>query len=192
MSVPKRKKLVKKPNGSSVNGTSMPALDPLIQALRVKLMEIVETPLTARSLFELERAARLGREILLLGSGPAAVRQSGPLSTGLYDVATPYGGFGIGGYSMYSNGLNLVGSDPPSPSESIVGGVSTPSNTLAPSSKPENFGAVILRELLALKGAASDHAPSPAETVTAIALARDKGLTDIAEKLETSLFGVKA
>lgn len=57
------------------------------------------------------------------------------------------------------------------------------------SPKNENYGAVVLRELLSLKAASSERTPSPAETITAIALAREKGLTDIADKLEVQLFG---
>ena len=80
--------------------------------------------------------------------------------------AWPPGVFGTIATPIQTSGLDL-----PLPS----------SSTLAPSSYLENFGADALRQLVGKQ--------SMAEKVAAIALAREKGLHELADKLERSLTG---
>jgi len=63
-----------------------------------------------------------------------------------------------------------------------------PGEPLAPSSKAETFGAQLVREFVAAKNTAPPM--TPMEMIGAIALAKEKGLTEIALKLEEKLLAV--
>lgn len=153
------------------------------EALQARLLEIVHKPLTPRSLLELEQTARLTRELLTLGKDPRAIRKQS-VYQGIQGVG--YSSNSMDDYedSNESNVANLEN----------LNGLVSPGYELVPmgtakSPKTENFGASILREMLAMKGAANQHTPSPTEIISAIALAREKGLTYVAAKLEAQLLG---
>lgn len=184
---------VKKKNAIPTSATSAKETppDPLLQALQDKLRTLTDRPLTSRSLLEIEKTAQIGRTLLFLSSAPNAVQQSMPLATPF-----AYGG-GITGWNpaTFLNSIGAVGAqnfaqDDQSTAESAAAaGGSAPVIPLAPSPRPENFGATIMRELMSTLGAMNTKKRDAAEIVTAIALARDKGLTDVADKLEATLFG---
>lgn len=56
----------------------------------------------------------------------------------------------------------------------------------APSSPQENFGMIALREIVAM-AKNWNGSNSPAKLVEALAIAREKGLTDVADELESQL-----
>lgn len=60
-----------------------------------------------------------------------------------------------------------------------------PGEALAPAPKAETFGATLIREFVAAKNTAPPM--TPMEMIGAIALAKEKGLNDIAVKLEEKL-----
>jgi hypothetical protein len=141
----------------------MPEEEALEASLHVYLKALSERPVTPRNLVELERASKLARQILGLSQGQL----------------TMTGGFEGAGYIMGESlqvGTN-VGYDAPAP--------------LAQSSPAETFGASIVREFLAsLKEIVRPPQPSPApfalntqmsgaDLVYAIAMAREKGMTDL-------------
>jgi len=75
-----------------------------------------------------------------------------------------------------------------------LGGDAIYTGVLAPSSGAENFGATVVRELMALMGAAKKSQPpedSPETIIDTIARARLKGLHDVADMLTEKLTGKK-
>jgi hypothetical protein len=141
----------------------MPEEEALEASLHVYLKALSERPVTPRNLVELERASKLARQILGLSQGQL----------------TTTGGFEGASYIMGESlqvGTN-VGYDAPVP--------------FTQSSPAETFGASIVREFLAsLKEIVRPPEPPPApfalntqmsgaDLVYAIAMAREKGMTDL-------------
>lgn len=164
-------------------------------ALAAKLQVILSQPLGSRSLMELEKTARLARELLVVGKDPRALVR-GPRALGELIMADGAGGataglVDTGGEESegYYPGYNYPLAGPSPLLTNTYGGASSPKN--------ETFGATVIRELIssvkALGKGALHTVPAPApsafELISAIGLARDRGLTDIAEKLEAQLFG---
>jgi hypothetical protein len=148
-----------------------PADTTLGNALCGKLRELAALPPTVRSLMQLEHTARLSRELLVAAVDPYALKkrslnigamQSEFIGAPGYDMPLPGGGLGFDG----EGGSVLA---------------------MAPSSFSENFGASVLRELGAAKGEATTDKTSVLELVAAIGLAREKGLHELADKLEATL-----
>jgi hypothetical protein len=140
-------------------------------ALCGKLRELAALPPTTRSLMQLEQTARLSREILVAAIDPYAFR--GRDNRGINDYAMPNPGF-----------AGAIGYDLPLPSSEL-------GSPLAPSSYAENFGAAVVRELGASKGATEDTPkngkPTVLELMAAVNFAREKGMNDLAAKLEDGI-----
>ena len=153
-----------------------PADATLGNALCGKLRELAALPPTVRSLMQLEHTARLSRELLVAAVDPYALKKRS---------------LNIG--AMQSEFIGAPGYDMPLPGEGLgltdgVGGMIEQVGG-AFSSYNENFGAAVLRELGAAKGngADSSNQNSMLETIAAISLAREKGLHELADKLEATL-----
>jgi hypothetical protein len=143
-------------------------------ALCGKLRELAALPPTTRSLMQLEQTARLAREILVAAIDPYAFKGHGNML-----------GMGYNGNIVASGFAGAPGYDLPLPSSEF--------GTIAPSSHAENFGAAVVRELGAKSGESKDDGRMSAlELVAAIALAREKGLHDVAAQLEKGLATVMA
>lgn len=145
-----------------------PGVPDLNEALRARLLAILEPPLTARSLLDLESATRTMRQLLAVSQDPRALH--------LHENSDPV----IGGFPV----SNMAG-----PYMSTYGG----NSTLAPSPMAENFGATILRELGALLGGrrkASEEVDEGTPILNAIASAKRLGLDDVVAKLEVRLFAL--
>lgn len=152
----------------------MPEEEALEASLHVYLKALSDRPVTPRHLVELERASKLTRQILGLSQGQ--------ITTGGFDGA---------GYIMSENmqvGQN-VGYDAPLP--------------LVQSSPAETFGASVVREFLAslkeIVRPSEPQAPAPfalhtqmsgADLVYAIAMAREKRMTDLEDKLTEKLLAM--
>jgi len=70
------------------------------------------------------------------------------------------------------------------------GGSYTSVGALSPSPPMENFGTTAIRELIAAAKSFRNNGSDPVKVVEALALAREKGMDDVAKELETQL-GVK-
>lgn len=149
----------------------MPEEEALETSLHTYLKALSERPVTPRNLVELERATKLTRQLLTVGSMQV----------------TTTGGFEAGGNFIVSetltNGMN-VGYDAVQPVQ-----YPTP---ITQSSPAETFGASLVRELIAsLKEfvrPSETHVPPPialatqmsgSDLVYAIAMAREKGMKDL-------------
>lgn len=145
----------------------MPEEEALETSLHTYLKALSERPVTPRNLVELERATKLTRQLLTVGSMQV----------------TTTGGFEAGGNFIVSESLQTgmnVGYD------QVVGQV-------AQSSPAETFGASLVRELIAslkefVRPSEAPRAPVPfalttqmsgADLVYAIAMAREKGMKDL-------------
>jgi hypothetical protein len=62
-----------------------------------------------------------------------------------------------------------------------------PYSTAGIASNPETYGASLSRELISAFGKLNKKEQDPVQLISAISAARDKGLTDIADKLEAQL-----
>lgn len=140
----------------------------LAEALRQKLREIIDQPISFRSLLELEETARLGRELLIVGKDPEALR----------------------GKRLRSGNVSYVSSN----SLAAVSMDGDDDGSLAYSSPAETFGATVIREIVGVASAlmGSRNEPTPLEIVTAAALAQEKGMTELAQKLTAKLVGGQA
>lgn len=162
----------------------------MLEALHGKLLDILTRPLNPRTLLELEKTARLARELLVVSKDPRATRD--PYSKYASEDSSSWSSDGI---TISTEGSNVVygnnpGYDAPIPEDFVEPGFElVPMGGGAKSPRNENYGATIVRELLSMKGALGQREPSPTEIITAIALAREKGLDDIAKKLEEQLLG---
>lgn len=150
-----------------------PEEEALETSLHVYLRALSERPVTPRNLLELERATKLTRQILMVGQ----------MQT------TPIGGFENGSYIVGETlqmGSN-VGYDAP------IGVGSPPSET---------FGATVIREIVASIGKLTERAATPvpalpftthmsgADLVYAIAMAHEKGMKDLEDKLTDKLLAM--
>jgi hypothetical protein len=138
---------------------------PLENALQAQLQAIAARPISARTLLELEKTARLGRELLAVAQDPKSVRRH----------------------------RRLTDEDDDGDDGDDEGVASLVLNPYNPGNKAETFGATIVREAMAslssLTSVFAPRAPEPSltEIVTAIALAKRQGLTAVVTVLETQL-----
>lgn len=146
--------------------TTTPEDNALGEALRAKMRQILERPATVRSLMELEQTSRLAREILIAGMDASSLVHRGHMHGGMAMQAS-------NGGTPYDMALPM--------------GAMLPSLPIG-SSYAENFGAQVLRELGVANGS-KDGRRSAADLVAAVAEARDRGLHDLAAKLEAELLG---
>lgn len=136
--------------------------DPIAAALTAKLTALLRGPLTPRTLLEMEKTARLGRELLVVGKNPEALSKKPGLGVISY-VGNP----------MYESALDSDG-------------------TLTPAPPMETFGANALREIMAALPAlmpkpAAPIPPSMTELIMGIAYAKKQGLDELAKQLEDKL-----
>jgi len=155
------------------------AKHPVAESLRTELLKLAtdgdaqhKGALTAEVLARIMRVAKTGRDLLV------SLNISG--SNLSHMVRRPRGGMG---YLATAN--SFAGDEDMGDEGQNSGG------PFAYSSPQENFGMTALRELIAgVKGI--NGSTSPAKLVEALAIAREKGLTDVAKDLETQLGMTKA
>lgn len=145
---------------------------PVAEALRAELLKLAQEgdsknkgALTAEVLMRIMRVAKTGHDLLvslnISASGLAGM------------VRRPAGGiFSPLGQNFADDGLG------DSQSAGVPFAYSTPT---------ENFGTTAIRELIAAAKSFNNGGSSPAKLVEAIAIAREKGMHDIAKELETQL-----
>lgn len=137
--------------------------DLMAAALKARLLALLGGEgLTMRTLLEIERTARHGYQLLQIGAG------IGSTTRHLVDSAV-YSGYG--GEMTTGEGIQI-----PSPQN--------PFNN-------ETFGAKIIREILDVLRTMNQpkQEPTLADQVLAISIAKDRGFTAVAEKLERRMLG---
>lgn len=137
---------------------------PLAEALRAEILKLAsDGELSEDTLLRIMRVAKTGRDLLMsLSASPSSLANM--LRRPKSPFAIPVLGDEIGG--------DL--GDPVGPMP------------FAPSPAAENFGMVALREIVAaMKG--QNGGNSPLRLVEALAVAREKGLDDVAKELERQL-----
>jgi len=139
--------------------------DLLLTAIRAELLCLIEGPDLGSKLPSVALVAAKAQELLLsLRVDPAAMRGGGPASG--INVA-------LNSVPMMSSGYGTMN----------VGPIANPVY-----SPPEQFGAQAIRQLVALlPDILAARQRDPVQLVEAIAVAREKGLTDLADKLQRQL-----
>ena len=152
---------------------------PLAEAIRAEIVKIAtegdskaEGTLTTDVLLRIVRVAKTGRELLA-----AMVESPKNLASLVKRPASPFGYIGMG--QNVDSDLDPVYGE---------GQMASPVFASAPMS--ENFGMTAMREIIAAAKNFNGNGSSPARLVEAIAIAREKGLEDVARELEEQL-GVK-
>jgi hypothetical protein len=139
---------------------------PLAEALRTEILRLAsEGELTEEVLLRIMRVAKTGRDLLMsLSASPTNLANM---------VRRPRSPFGIPvlGDDMEMGGLG----------DSLNGPM-----PFAASSGAENFGMVAVREIIAA-AKNLNGGNSPSRLVEALAIAREKGLDDVAKELEMQL-----
>lgn len=152
------------PASDTMTDATIGTTEALKSALQAQLGAIAQRPVTPRNLLELEKTARLGRELLAVGKDPRSThrrRQQYSLGTYEYDGEDGEGG-----------------------EDTVLANPGMPTN------KAETFGATIVREAVsAISGLLAPRAPEPtlSELIAAIALADHKKLPDVAQALREQL-----
>jgi len=146
---------------------------PLAEALRSEILKLAtegdpkkEGILTADVLLRIMRVAKTGRELLVsLETSPSNLANMLKRPRGAYIPM-------LGDNTDDEDGL----------------GESQGINPFSMSSPGENFGMIALREIIAvLKNNFNGNGSSPTKLVEAIAIAKEKGLEDVAKELESQL-----
>lgn len=145
---------------------------PLPEALRAEILKLAtegdstkEGALTADVLLRIMRVAKTGRDLLV------SLEVSPSNLAGM--VKRP----------RWGNAIPMVGEATPEFEEDSPLSV-TP---YAPSPPAENFGMTALREIIAVAKNLNGGGTSPSKLVEALAIAREKGLDDVAQELERQL-----
>lgn len=148
---------------------------PVQDALRSELARLVSEgdektkELTPEVLLRIMRVAKTGRDLITsLSANPKD----------LASLVKKPRGFGPGLYG------GLAGLD--EDLDDGVGGSSMPM-PFASAAPAENFGMTVIRELMAAAKTFNGNGPSLTQLVEALAVAREKGLDDVAKELETQL-----
>lgn len=151
---------------------------PLSEVLRSQIIELVQKGddknggrLTPEVLAKVVRVAKTGRDLLVSLDASAS-----SLAGMVRRPVSPYGFSPLGGQSD-SDGLG----------DDVSGPMAVP---YAPSMPNENFGMVAIRELISV-AKNLNGGTSPLKLVEALAIAREKGLDDVARELEAQLGMVK-
>jgi len=134
----------------------------LLEALRNKIKNTLDEPLTANSFLKILRMAKMGREIIILEANTP-----GNVIPGISpDIMSDIGLDGIGGPGM-----------------------ATPMAMGGFYQGAENYGANVMRELVSLanKWIEGKDKATPAEIVQAIVIAKEHNQLELADKLEKSL-----
>lgn len=146
----------------------MADIQPLVEALRSEILKLTTEgdqknngALTADVLARVVRVAKTGRDLILsLSMNPSNL-------AGM--IKRPAGFYGMG-----QGDLGDVSLDDSVPNY----------QAFSPSSSSENFGMVAMREIISAMKSING---SPAKLVEALAIAREKGLIDVAKDLEAQL-----
>jgi hypothetical protein len=148
----------------------MDGKEPLAEALRAEILKLAtdgdqkgDGALTAEVLLRIMRVAKTGRDLLVSLSA-----NSSNLANMIRRPATPFA-FPMLGGNVDEEGLG----DPMNP-------------VYAPAPAAENFGMTALREMIAA-AKNLNGGNSPSRLVEALAIAREKGLDDVARELEKQL-----
>lgn len=131
----------------------------LSEALRAKMRAILDQDVTAQTLVELEKTARLARELLIVGRDPKALNRVGGLNT-------------------------VMAGEYMSNSEDVMA-PSSPAETFGATLIREFVPAITA--LIARKHEPTPLPPSLIETVSAIAYAKERGLNDVVFALTVQL-----
>lgn len=157
-------------NGHAQSDEDTPDVALLKTALLARLDAILKKPFTARMLLELENAARLSQQFLMITKDPRVGRRGG-------------GGNYFGGVQM-SNAMMNMGEDL---YDLPGGGITNMPNPM----RAETFGATAVREIVSGLGEVVAAMKTPKvtapELVTAISVARAQGMTDVVTGLEAKL-----
>lgn len=150
---------------------------PVAEALRESILKLAKDgdakkggALTEEVLQRIMRVAKTGREVLVsLNASPTSLANmvKRPKNTGYFSPV-------FGGNS---------GDEDDELGEATSGQIA-PFATASPS---ENFGMTAIREIIAAVKNVNGTGPSPSKLVEALAIARDKGLDDVAKDLEIQL-----
>lgn len=150
---------------------------PLTEALRAEIVKLAnegdtkkDGALTADVLLKIVRVAKTGRELLVsMDANPSNLanlvqRPKSPL---------------FGGYVGVAGGGDddLMG-----PNEQAAAPVA-----FATAPMSENFGMTAIREIISAAKNLNGNGPTPARLVEALAIAKEKGLDDVARELEAQL-----
>jgi hypothetical protein len=152
---------------------------PVAEALRSELLKLAkdgdqkkEGALTPEVLMRIMRVAKTGRDVLVsLDASPSNL-------AGM--VRRPNGPAWYSPVAAYGDDMGDESSD------GATGGgmLATP---FSPSPPGENFGMTAIRELISAAKNLNGNGTSPAKLVEALAIAREKGLHDVAKDLESQL-----
>jgi len=151
---------------------------PMAEAIRTEIIKIAtegdskqDGTLTVDVLLRIVRVAKTGRDLLA-----AMVESPKNLASLVKRPQSPFGGY-LGAAPMGDDDL-----------EQMSGQMASPVFATAPMS--ENFGMTAMREIIAAAKNFNGNGTSPARLVEAIAIAKEKGLDDVARELEEQL-GIK-
>jgi hypothetical protein len=150
---------------------------PLTEALRAEIVKLAnegdakkEGALTADVLLKIMRVAKTGRDLLVsMDANPSN------LSNLVQKPRSPFSGGFLGASS--------AGDDDFGASEQSAA-VAMP---FAPAPFQENFGMTAIREIISAAKNLNGNGPTPARLVEALAIAKEKGLDDVARELEAQL-----
>lgn len=151
---------------------------PLTEALRAEIVKLAnegdakkDGMLTADVLLKIMRVAKTGRDLIVcMDANPSN------LANLVQKPKSPYS-------------MGFLGAAPSSSDEDGMGmeqsaAIATP---FAPAPISENFGMTAIREIIAAAKNLNGNGPTPARLVEALAIAKEKGLDDVARELETQL-----
>lgn len=142
--------------------TEMLKTSPVLNALRVELLEVLaKTPFEATHLLQVEQLAIQGHRVMSSALGITAENDSG-------------------GRRRRGSGSIVMGSN--------YSGMDS-SNSWAPSSSAETFGANLARQVVSMTGQSGSDNTSIVDLAKGLAVARKEGLTDLAASIETKLEG---
>jgi hypothetical protein len=153
---------------------------PLSEALRTQIIEIVSKGddkrggiLTSEVLAKVVRVAKTGRDLLVsLDSSNLANLVQRPNQNQI-------------GFPLYGPAVPSLDADM---GDSMMGsGIGMASSPYAPAAPVENFGMTAIREIVAMAKNLNGNGSSPLKLVEALAIAREKGLDDVARELEDQL-----
>jgi hypothetical protein len=152
---------------------------PVAEAIRTEIIKIAtegdskqDGTLTVDVLLRIVRVAKTGRDLLA-----AMVESPKNLASLVKRPQSPFGYIGMG--------QNVDGD-----LDGISGESQMASPVFATAPMSENFGMTAMREIIAAAKNFNGNGTSPARLVEAIAIAKEKGLDDVARELEEQL-GIK-
>lgn len=156
---------------------------PVTEALRAEIVKLATEGdkqkdgfLTPDILLKIMRVAKTGRDLLVcMDANPQN------LANLVRRPASPFQG-GFLGAAPASGSDDEMMANPDAPIAAAM--------PFAPSPFSENFGMTAIREIISAARNWNGNGPTPARLVEALAIAKEKGLDDVARELETQL-GIK-